>query len=118
VRPLWIDVGHTLNKTCRELFIEGVEFYMRVTIDDDKMHYETTDKQVAQSLKITQHVWDNFKGLVAQTACYSTSGLPIGIQWERSYDDATAAATDRLIRTELSPTSGQNGPPMLSNRQF
>jgi hypothetical protein len=118
LRPLWIDVEHALNETCRELFIEGAEFYSRVTIDDDKMHYETMDKQAAQGLKITQHVRDNRKGFVAHTACYTASGLPIGIEWERSNDDTTAAATERLIRTQLSPMSGQSGPPMLSNTQF
>jgi len=44
--------------------------------------------------------------------------LPIGIQWEWSNDDTTATAMERLIRTQLSPMSGQNGPPMLANTQF
>jgi len=60
-RPLWIDVKHALNETCRELFIEGVEFYMRVTIDDDKMHYEKIDKQAAQGLKIKKNSIEYFK---------------------------------------------------------
>jgi hypothetical protein len=118
LRPLWIDVEHALNETCRELLIEGADFYVRVTIDDDKMHYETKDQQSAQGLKIAQHVRDNRKGFVAHTACYTASGLPISIEWERSNDDTTATATERLIRMQLSPMSGQNGPPMLANTQF
>jgi len=51
IRPLWIDVEHALNETCRELFIEDADFYIRVTVDDDKMHYETKDQQSAHRLK-------------------------------------------------------------------
>ena len=118
VRPLWIDVEHALNETLRELFVEGVDFYIRITIDDDKVHYEITGKQLAQGLKIAQHVRDNRKGFVVHTSCFTASGLPIGIAWERLSDDTTASATERLIRTQLSPMSGLNGPPMLSNTQF
>jgi hypothetical protein len=40
-----------------------------------------------------------------------TPGLPISFEWEQSNDDTTATAAERLIRTQLSPMSGQNGPP-------
>jgi hypothetical protein len=100
------------------LFVEGVDFYIRITIDDDKVHYEITGKQLAQGLKIAQHVRDNRKGFVVHTSCFTASGLPIGIALERLSDDTTASATERLIRTQLSPMSGLNGPPMLSNTQF
>jgi hypothetical protein len=89
LRALWIDVEHALNETCKELFIEGADFYVRVTIDDEKMHYETKDQQSAQGLKVVQHVCDNSKGFVAHTTCYTASGLPIGIEWEQSNDDTT-----------------------------
>ncbi len=57
MKPLWLDVEHVLNETCRELFVEGAEFYLKTTVDDDKMHYEiTTDQDATQGLKITQHV--------------------------------------------------------------
>jgi hypothetical protein len=105
------------NDTCRELFIEGFDEYMRITIDDDKMHYQAENTDT-QGLKQTQHVRDNRKGFVAHTACYTASGLPIGIEWERSIDDSTTAATERLVRAQLSPINGQNGPPMLPNTEF
>jgi hypothetical protein len=116
-RPLWLVIQSAFNDTCRELFVEGFEEYMRITIDDDKMHYQA-EKMDTQGLKRTQHVRDNRKGFVAHTACYTASGLPIGIEWERSNDDSTTAATERLIRGQLSPMSGQNGPPMLANTEF
>ena len=111
LRPLWLDVQNSLNETFRELFIEGFEGYMRITNDDDKMHLATGNKANTQGLKVMQHVRENRKGFVAHTSCYTASGLPVGIEWERSWDDSTTAATERLIRQQLSPTSGQNGPP-------
>ncbi len=111
LRPLWLDVQNSLNETFRELFIEGFEGYMRITNDDDKMHLATGNKANTQGHKVMQHVRDNRKGFVAHTSCYTASGLPVGIEWERSWDDSTTAATERLIRQQLSPTSGQNGPP-------
>jgi hypothetical protein len=71
VRPLWIDVEHALNETLQELFVEGVDFYIRITIDNDKVHYEITGKQLAQGLKIAQHVRDNRKGFVVHTSCFT-----------------------------------------------
>ena len=88
-----MDMQNAINETCRELFVEGFDEYMRVTIDDDKMHYQA-EKTDTQGLKQMQHVRDNRKGFVAHTACYTASGLPIGIEWERSGDDSTAAATE------------------------
>ncbi len=89
LKPLWMDVQSALNDTLRELFIQGFDCYMRVTEDDDKMHYEIDNKADTQGLKITQHVRDNRKGFVAHTTCFTASGLPIGIEWERCNDTAT-----------------------------
>jgi len=118
MKPLWLDVQHALNDTLRRLFIEGFEKDMRITTDDDKMHFQLSSKADTQGLKTTQHVRDNRKGFVAHTACYTASGLPIGIEWERENDDSTAAATERLIRAQLAPTSGQTGPPSLPRTEF
>jgi hypothetical protein len=118
MKPLWMDVQHALNDSLRRLFVESFESYMRITTDDDKMHFQMSTKADTQGLKTTQHVRDNRKGFVAHTACYTASGLPIGIEWERENDDSTAAATERLIRSQLSPTSGQMGPPSLPNTEF
>lgn len=106
---------NALNEMCRELFVEGFQEYMRIIIDDDKMHYQIDKATNTQGLKVTQHVRDKRKGFVAHTACYTASGLPIGIEWERSSDDSTIAATTRLIRAQLAPMIGQCGPPMLFN---
>lgn len=118
MKPLWLDVQNALNDTLRRLFIEGFEKYMKITTDDDKMHFQLCSKADTQGLKSTQHVRDNRKGFVAHTACYTASGLPIGIEWERENDDSTAAATERLIRAQLAPTSGQMGPPSLPQTEF
>jgi hypothetical protein len=91
---------------------------MHMTTDDDKMHLQISSKADTQGLKNSQHVRDNRRGFVAHTACYTASVLPIGIEWERENDDSTAAATERLIRSQLSPTSGQMGPPSLPNTEF
>jgi hypothetical protein len=96
LRPLWMDMQHVLNEMCRKLFIEGFTGFMRVLIDDDKVHYNI-EKGDTQGLKKSQHVRDNRKGFVAHTACYTASGLPIGIEWERSEYDSTSAATKRLV---------------------
>ncbi len=117
LRPLWIDRQNTLNGTCCELFIEGFQIYMHVTIDDDRIHYQI-ERTDLQGLKLTQHVRDNKKGFVAHTVCYNASGLLLGVEWEWSNDDSTTAATERLIRSQLSPASGQNGDPMLVNTEF
>jgi hypothetical protein len=118
MKPLWMDVQHALNDSFRRLFVEGFDSYMRVTTDDDKMHFQISSKADTQGLKISQHVRDNRRGFVAHTACYTASGLPIGIEWERENDDSTAAATERLIRSQLFPTIGQMGPPSLPNTEF
>jgi len=118
MKPLWLDVQNALNDTLRRLFIEGFEKYMKITTDDDKMHFQLCSKADTQGLKSTQHVRDNRKGFVAHTACYTASGLPIGIEWERENDDSTAAATERLIRAQLAPTSGQMGPPSLPQTEL
>ena len=34
-----MDMQHELNETCRKLFVEGFSGFMRILIDDDKMHY-------------------------------------------------------------------------------
>jgi hypothetical protein len=90
------------------LFVEGFENYMCVTIDDDKMHHQIGRTDL-RGLKLTQHVRDNKKGFVAHTAFYTASGLPLGVEWEHSNDDSITAATERLIRSQLSPASGQSG---------
>jgi hypothetical protein len=118
LRPLWLDMQNALNETFWELFIEGFEGYKRITNDDYKMHLATGNKADTQGLKVMQHVRDNRKGLVAHTSCYTASGLPVGIEWERSCDDSTTAATERLIRQQLSPTSGQIGLPMMFNTEI
>jgi len=118
LRPLWLDMQNALNETFWELFIEGFEGYRRITNDDYKMHLATGNKADTQGLKVMQHVRDNRKGLVAHTSCYTASGLPVGIEWERSCDDSTTAATERLIRQQLSPTSGQIGLPMMFNTEI
>jgi hypothetical protein len=118
MKPLWMDVQHALNDSLRRLFVEGFDSYMHVTTDDDKMHFQISSKADTQGLKISQHVRDNRRGFVAHTACYTAPGLPIGIEWEKENDDSTAAATERLIRSQLSPTSGQMGPPSLPNTEF
>jgi hypothetical protein len=56
LKPLWMDVQSALNDTCRELFFQGFDCEMRVTGDDDKMHYEIDNGADTQGLKITQHV--------------------------------------------------------------
>ncbi len=71
---------------------------MRVTTDDEKMHFQLSSKANTQGLKSSEHVHDNRKGFVAHTACYTASGLPIGIEWERENNDSTAAVTKRLIK--------------------
>jgi hypothetical protein len=56
-------------------------------------------------------------GFVAHTTCFTTSGLPVGIEWERR-NDTTTTATKRIIASQLSPISGENEPPMLLNTEF
>ena len=67
------------------------------------MHCEVDNKTDTQGLKKMQHVRDNRKGFVAHTACYTASGLPIGVEFKRSNDDSTTTATERHIRSRLSP---------------
>ena len=45
-----------LNGACMELFIQGFDCYMRVTEDDDKMHFEIGNGRDTQGLKIAQHI--------------------------------------------------------------
>lgn len=116
-KPLWIEIEAALNDTCRELFIEGFESFLRIIIDDDKMH-DASKRQDMYGLKKTQHVRDNRTGCILHTLVYTAIGLPIGAQWERSSDDSTTAATERLIRSQFVPMHGDMGPPNLTNSLF
>jgi hypothetical protein len=113
----WAALQSAFNETCRKFFIEGFTPNMRIIYDDDKMHCEVSNKTDMQGLKKMQHVRDNRKGFEVHTACYTASGLPIGIEFERSNNDSTTAATERLSRSQLSPISGQSGVPMLLNTE-
>ncbi len=108
---------NALNETCRELFKEGFESYLRETTDDDKMHLQTGKDQDTQGLKVTQHVRDNRKGFGTYLLLHCIR-LPIGIEWEHANDVSIAAATDRLIRAQLSLMSGQNNSPTLTSTEF
>jgi hypothetical protein len=105
--PLWQGVQDALNKTLRDLFIVGVkEFVDRpsVTIDDDKMHYSIRNKKGnTDGLKLTQHVRDNRKGFVDNHIVYTATGVPIGVDWEKTGDDFAAASSIRLIKGQLCP---------------
>ncbi len=113
-KPLWIEVQNAFNDTCRELFIEGFEHFMRITMDDDKMH-SATSKVDTHGLKKSRHVRDNRNGFIAHTICYTGIGMPVGIEWERSSDDSTSTAAERLLRAQLAPMCGGNGIPNLTN---
>jgi hypothetical protein len=77
-RPHWMDVQTAFNETCRELFVEAFNSYMRIIVDDDKMHYQA-EKYDTQGLKIMQHLRDNRKGFVAHTACYTPLAYLLGL---------------------------------------
>jgi hypothetical protein len=89
-----MDVQSAFNDTCQKLFICGFTPYMHIINVDDKMHCEVSNKTDTQGLKKVQHVRDNRKGFVAHTACYTESGLPMGIEFERANDDSTTVATE------------------------
>ena len=116
-KPLWVEIQDAFNDTCRELFVEGFGGFMRIILDDDKMHDASTQIDM-YGLKKTQHVRDNRTGCNAHTLVYTATGLPIGIEWERASDDSTIAASERLIRSQLSPVHGDAGPPNLTNTLF
>ncbi len=117
VMPLWIEIQNAFNNTNRELFIEGFESFLRIILDDDKMH-DSSKNQNIYCLKKAQHVRDIRTGCIAPTLVYTATGLPIGIEWERASDDSTTAATERLIRSQLAPMQGDTGPPNLTNSLF
>jgi hypothetical protein len=65
--PLWKDLQGALNRSLRELFLQGIKQHLSnpaITIDDDKMHYAADPKAPTDGLKLTQHVKDNRKGFV------------------------------------------------------
>jgi hypothetical protein len=113
-KPLWIEIQNALNNTSRELFIEGFKSFLRIILDDDKMH-DSSKNQSIYSLKKAQHVRDNRTGCIAHTLVYTATGMPIGIEWERASDDSTTAATERLICYQHAPMHGDTGPQNLTN---
>ena len=116
-KPLWIEVEAALNDTCRELFIEGFDGFLRIILDDDKMH-DASKQPEAYGLKKSQHVRDNRTGCTLHTLAYTATGLPIGFAWERANDDSVTGATERLIRSQFAPMHGDSGPPNLVNTLF
>jgi hypothetical protein len=104
--PLWQGVQDALNRTFRDLFIVGVKDIVdrpSITIDDDKMHYAITKNGNTDGLKLTQHVRDNRKGFVDNHLVFTATGVPLGIDWEKTGDDHAAASSMRLIKGQLCP---------------
>jgi hypothetical protein len=112
--PFWRKVESALNCALQHLFITGMTDRIQVTIDDDKVHYHVTCARQANEPKPVQHVRDNRRGFVIDTAVYTATGVPVGFNCH-GWNDSTATSTRKLIRGAFAPTDGGNDPRCLTN---
>ena len=110
----WRKVEAALNRNCRELFVEGMPGEIHVVIDDDKLWYHVARMMLAHEPKAVQHVRDNARGFVIDTAVYNASSVPVGFS-AQGRNDSTASSTKRLIRSTFAPGDGGNEPRCLTN---
>lgn len=115
-KPLWRSIEDALNKVLHELFVEGFEGKMEVTIDDDKVHFLAVRPMEAYEPKATQHVRDNARGFVIDTAAYTASGVPVAVHCQ-GHNDSTRTSTDALLR-QFVPADGGADAKSLTNMSF
>ena len=81
--PFWQSLESALNKELQKFFVDGFDFRKQVTIDDDKVHYQRSDTPKHFEPKQTQHVRDNRRGPVIDTAGFTASGGVVGLHCHR-----------------------------------
>ena len=65
--PFWEDLERAVNKTLREMLVQGTDDdVLNVTIDDDKIHYNT--KEGKAGVLLVKHTRDNRSGYVVSPA--------------------------------------------------
>eukprot|EP00978_Attheya_sp_CCMP212_P033409 scaffold134659_cov28-Attheya_sp.AAC.1 len=99
--PFWKDLQDALNRSLRELFIQGIKDHISCptfTIDDDKMHYAADPNTPTD---------DNHIVLTA-------SGTLLGFDFETEGDENSNSSSMRLIRKQLCPLQSGSRVPDLT----
>jgi len=88
----WRQDERALNTALQEAFVDGIDFEIHVTIDDDKVHFHVTKVMESHEPKAVQHVQDNRRGFVIDTAVFAATGVPVGFS-AQGKNDSTATST-------------------------
>jgi hypothetical protein len=103
--PFWRKVETAVNNVFRELFVDGREGRIKITIDDDKVHYALSRPMHPFEPKAVQHVCDNRRGFVIDTAVYTASGVPVGLSTQ-GHGDTTAISARRVLQNQFAAADG------------
>jgi hypothetical protein len=107
--PLWKDLQTVLNRSLQELFTPEIMQRLSnpaITIDDDKMHYAANPRASTDSLKLTQHVKENWKGFVDNHIVLTASGTLLDFDFEVVGDENSNILATCLIQGQLRPNEG------------
>ena len=88
---------------------EGDEdFQYLIGLDDDKLHYNYTNKTKSDGLKKGHHAKDNRHGFTAHTACHSANAAPLNVSFQREHE-TVRTTTERMLRGMYGKHTGQTG---------
>jgi len=104
-----------VNGMLQELFIHDYEGKMVVVIDDDKMHFATSNAMGGP--KLSQHVQDNRRGFVNHQMLCAALMVLLGFCFD-GHGDTTQSSTMALIKGQLAPSEGLNVQNLLTNIGF
>ena len=84
---VWMHMENCFNTISRSILVlHPVKPYLRLVLDDDKVHCESGKKGVWDSIKRMKHVVCNRFGLTIHTLASSCTGLIYGVRTQRTED--------------------------------
>ena len=113
--PLWRHLERSVNEMLRELFICNYEGKMTIVIDDDKMHFATSNP--VGGPKLSQHVRDNRRGFVCHQMLFAALMVLVGMRYD-GHGDTTQSSTMTLIKDQLGPSEGTTIDNVLTDIAF
>jgi hypothetical protein len=115
---LWKAMETAYNDKMRVLVIQGFRGAIKATVDDDKPHSQSRQKNTA-ALKNKKHVRDNRDGHTVHTMVYTASQLPVGIVWEQEKHTTAPSVLNELLDSQFLRCSGTlNGITLLMDRAY
>ena len=111
-QPFWMTMEETVNTTFKALFLgddkDSRDTYL-IGLDDDKLHFNYSNKSSMQGLKGTYHACDHRKGFTLHTAALSASCVPICVMFQRELESVQATYV-RILKSLFGRERGEAAP--------